>query len=283
MKKHIYTKILITTTACLVFFIGTVTHAATLTLKTNAPTVSKDSLVTVTVLLDAESVPINTIEGDLVYNPQKMLPEKVSIGSSFISFWVEKPMVTSTGKMHFSGIVPGGVSTSNAEVFNITFKLNELGSQSVNLENVHLYINDSNGTEDKVKLLPASFVVDDTVPVATEKPVDTKSPEDFKIVRTSDMSIEDGKYFIVFSTQDKGGGVDHYSVCEMFTSCVVSDSPYVLKKQNVFYYIKVMSYDADGNVTTSTLVSPYLLVLTAVFILGLLYLLIKLKFILRNK
>ncbi len=277
-KKTLLTILFITST-----FIGSVTHAATLTLKTNAPTVSKNSLVTVTVLLDAESVPINTIEGDLVYNPQKMLPEKVSIGSSFISFWVEKPAVISTGKMHFSGIVPGGVSTSNAEVFNITFKVNELGSQSVNLENVHLYINDSNGTEDKVTLLPANFVVDETIPVTTEKPIDTKSPEDFKIVRTSDMSIEDGKHFIVFSTQDKGGGVDHYSVCEIFTSCVVSDSPYVLKKQNVFYYIKVMAYDADGNVTTSTLVSPYLLVLTAVFILGLLYLLIKLRFILKNK
>ncbi len=277
-KKTLLTILFITST-----FIGSVTHAATLTLKTNAPTVSKDSLVTVTVLLDAESVPINTIEGDMVYNPQKMLPEKVSIGSSFISFWVEKPVVNSTGKMHFSGIVPGGVSTSNAEVFNITFKVNELGSQSVSLENVHLYINDSNGTEAKATLLPANFVVDDIVPVATDKPLDTKSPEDFKIVRTSDMSIEDGKYFIVFSTQDKGGGVDHYSVCEMFTDCVVSDSPYVLKKQNAFYYIKVMAYDADDNVTTSTLVSPYLLVLTAVFILGLLYLLIKLKFVLKNK
>lgn len=240
---------------------GSFAYASTLSVQTNLPTVNKGGLFTATVLLNTESKSINTIEGSLVYNPVEFTPERINIGSSFISFWVDKPTKNDSGTIHFSGIVPGGISADKGEIFNVVFRANVIGNVSLSIDNAQLLLNDGQGTKDSATTIPAQFLVthgNNTVETFTS--TDTTPPEPFKIQLINDTALFDGAYSIVFSTQDKGTGVDHYSVCELLSKCEVAESPYKLKRQNIFYHIIVTAYDADGNKIISKLTSPWLYV-----------------------
>ena len=69
-----------------------------------------------------------------------------------------------------------------------------------------------------------------------------------------DESISDDKWFIVFATQDKASGVDHYEVKEsrqkiltFFSRWRAAESPHVLKDQELRSYIFVKAVDKTGN------------------------------------
>ena len=62
------------------------------------------------------------------------------------------------------------------------------------------------------------------------------------------MNIFDGKYFLVFATQDKGSGIDHYEVSEdNGASFIPAVSPYLLKNQSLDTKIIVKAFDKKGN------------------------------------
>lgn len=263
-----------------IVFIFCVTHtayASTLSVNTNKTDVKTGGLFTVNVMLDSTNVPINTIEGDLVYDNSMLTPERINIGNSFISFWPDQPTVTNSGVIHFSGIVPGGVMVAKAEVFSVTFRANFTGTTNINISNASLYINDGQGTKDNTTVKNQNITIVQG-PAGFQEVLDFKdnrAPEIFKITRTKDIAIFDGKYFVVFSTQDKGSGVDHYAVCEYIRkNCTNSESPYLLKYQNPFYRIIVIAYDGDGNIQEVILTSPWLILI----IICLLLLIIKLGY-----
>lgn len=64
----------------------------------------------------------------------------------------------------------------------------------------------------------------------------------------SDPAIFDGKYFLVFATQDKGSGISHYEVCEGGKrKCAIAESPYLLQNQKLNQKIFVKAVDKNGN------------------------------------
>lgn len=257
----------------LVFGLYHSANASVFSVNTNISEVKTGGLVTATVLLDSESKSINTIEGDLVYDNISLVAERVNIGNSFISFWVEKPTVLNKGRIHFSGIVPGGLTMANSEVFSVVFRGQNTGDSKIEIDNALIYLSDGLGTQDKtsVKNKILGIVKSDTNEIEKLDNTDTVPPQSFKITRTKDASLFDGKYFIVFSSQDKGTGINHYNVCEYTTKdCIISDSPYLLKYQNPFYRIIVRAYDANGNMEEVILTSPILIMLIIVLILVLL-------------
>ena len=283
-----YIKILLTILISISAFLGSIAYASVLSVQPSSLSVATGSSFTASVLLDSESKPINTIEGDLIYNKNNLVPEKIIIGKSFISFWVEKPNVINEGVIHFSGIVPGGVSVDKGELFNVVLKTNFQSTENLYISNANLFINDGQGTKDSATTPMVSVKVIDGFQGSVESslPKDTTPPEPFKIQLVKDPSLYDGSYTIVFSTQDKGTGVDHYTVCELFDkNCTSAESPYLLKKQSPFYYIVVNAYDVDGNVTKSKIVSPWIYGI-GFSILGLVFvgfILFKIKQINKNK
>lgn len=266
----------------LVFFFSRSVFAASLELNVEKNTIQTGEIFTATILLNTEGQSINTIEGDLKYDEKFFQIEAVNIGNSFISFWVEKPDIKTPGTVHFSGITPGGISALNSEVFKVMFRTLKTGNTSLLLNNVNLFLNDGQGSSVLAKIKnadmiinqgvndnnPANFVFNDKIP-----------PEKFNIIRTKDPTIFDGKWFIAFSTVDKGSGVDHYQVCELF-KCISGESPFLLNNQTPSYYIVVNVYDVNGNFSSSTLTSPWLIILL-VFLL--LVVIIYLCFYLRKK
>ncbi|MEI6400275.1 MAG: cohesin domain-containing protein [bacterium] len=266
-------------TTIISFFIlfcwGSFAHASTLEVVVNKQKVPVNGFLTATIILDAENNPINTIEGTVIYDSGYLIPEKISIGNSFISFWIDKPVIKNNGMIHFSGIVPGGVAVSKGEVFSVSFKASHKGDVSLSLQDVNLLLNDGQGTKDKTNVIDTAISIIDSTGITDNEQVssdDKKEPEDFSIIRTRNSAIFDNKYFIVFSTQDKESGIDHYEICEFFEkNCIVGESPYELKHQTFLYRIFVKAYDAEGNVRKEVIVSPWLIFVFVIFLLALLF------------
>lgn len=256
------------------FFFSHNVYAAVLGFDLDKNQVKNGEIFTSTLYLDTEGQSINTIEGDLKYDKNILKLEVINIGGSFINFWMEKPDTKTEGTIHFSGIIPGGISTAHSEIFEVIFRTKNVGDTNLLLNNVNVFLNDGKGTIIPAKITDANIKImkgtDDVfLPVIVK---DTVIPEKFVIIRTKDQSIYDNKWFIVFSTMDKGSGVDHYQVCEFF-SCVTGESPFLLKQQTPFYRIVVRAYDANGNVRSSVMTSPLfilllILVLLMAFVLG---------------
>ena len=81
-----------------------------------------------------------------------------------------------------------------------------------------------------------------------EMKADTEPPEDFTPAIVNDPNVFDGKYFLVFATQDKGTGVDHYEVREgRWGWFREAESPYLLKQQKISRDVYVKAVDSAGN------------------------------------
>jgi hypothetical protein len=94
----------------------------------------------------------------------------------------------------------------------------------------------------------------------SEVRADTTAPELFTINIYRDPKIQDGKYFIAWTTTDKQSGLDHYEVFEtnpwrfgffqssdQMTYWQRAESPYILKDQNLRSKIMVKAIDKTGN------------------------------------
>lgn len=258
----------------LLLFVSYDVFASTLSVNTDTKEIKTGEIFTATILLNTEGKSVNTIEGDLKYDDEILKAEIINLGSSFISLWIEKPNLKSSELIHFSGITPGGISTTNGEVFSVIFKAKTKGNISLLLDNTHLFLNDGLGTEANIKTKGLSVAVKEAVFGTEDQSAvlnDKYTPEKFNITRTRDPSLFDNKYFIAFDTQDKDSGIDHYRVCELFV-CVETESPFLLKNQTPFFYVKVIAYDFNGNFISSSITSPYLLALILLIILVFAYL-----------
>lgn len=248
--------------------------AASLDLNVDKNILQTGEVLTLKISLNTEGESINTVEGDLKYDEELLQAEVINISGSFISFWVEKPNMKTPGTIHFSGIIPGGISTTQGEVLKVIFRAQKEGDTNLEINAAHLFLNDGQGSETNAKFSNASIKITESAngvlaPIIVE---DSISPERFTIIRTKDQSIYDNKYFIAFSTVDKESGVDYYKICE-FWSCVTGDSPFLLKNQTPFYRIVVNAYDINGNFTSSTLTSGWLILLLG-FLLFIVFILV---------
>ena len=267
MKKNFTIKLVIL--FLFSFFFCRVVSAASLELNTDNNVFDQGKIFTVSILLNTEGQSVNTIEGDINYDNNVIQAEAIDTGGSFVNFWVEKPDMKTVGFIHFSGVTPGGVSVLTGEVFKVIFRAKKTGDMNIYLNNVTLYLNDGKGSTIPAKIKNLSMIVKSTQDSEANTKVvfdDKIPPEKFNIIRTKDASLFDNKYFIVFSTVDKGSGVDHYQVCELF-KCILADSPFLLKNQTPFYYIKVNAYDINGNHVSTVVVSFWFILIVVLLLL----------------
>ncbi len=243
--------------------------AADISMKSDSSDIKMGDIYTVSVLLDTKSESINTIEGDVLYDDKGMEVVFIDTSASFVNLWVEKPMVSTPGRIHFSGMTPGGVSVPAGNIFDIAFRSNKTGSFTLSMSNVALYLNDGLGSKAKYNFDGYTVSVaegESTRGKFNLFSMDTVNPEVFTIERTRDESIFDGKYFIAFNVIDKDSGVSKIKSCEFF-SCHEVDSPVVLSNQTSFYFIKVIAFDMNGNTTSAFLIADIVYVAFFSFII----------------
>lgn len=177
---------------------------------------------------------INALEGTLAL--PKGMRAHVAVGGSIISLWVEEPQLKD-GMVRFSGITPGGFEGVHS-VFTIQGEFTPRDLEGARFEDVVALKNDGTGERVPVSL---SFSL-------TPFRADTEPPESFMPSISSDPALFDGKYFLVFTTQDKNSGIRRYEVREgRFGFWREAESPYPLTHQRLDRNIYVKAIDDAGN------------------------------------
>ena len=238
-------------------FVAQSTFGAQISVVTDKQTFAQNEEFLVSVFLNTEREAINAYEGRILYSADILQGKEIRDGNSLINFWIERPgfkqlsIGEKQGAIIFSGITPGGYSGTNGLLFSAVFQTKKSGADFIQTDSLRLLKNDGIGTVAKVSSSPYSFTV--TTDFATsslniEAVKDTESPENFVPIVSKDVNIFDGKYFLVFATQDKGSGIDHYEVSEdNGASFIPAVSPYLLKNQSLDTKIIVKAFDKKGN------------------------------------
>lgn len=217
----------------------------------------------VNLMLDPKGEEINTVAAKLSF-PEDII-EVVGLwdGSSIITLWVEKPSCKK-GTCTFSGIIPGGFigilgpyeGARPGKVLEIILKAKNPGKGEFVIEDAQVLLHDGLGTPAELELSNFQFSISKEISIS-EIPIleieDNDQPEAFEPIVSRDQNIFKGKWFLVFATQDKGSGIDHYEVQENrrqkieSRNWIVAESPYLLKDQELKSYIYVKALDRAGN------------------------------------
>ncbi|MCK4386973.1 MAG: hypothetical protein KAV41_02745 [Candidatus Pacebacteria bacterium] len=211
----------------------------------------------ITLFIDTAGKSLNALETEIIYPTDLLRMLKISGANSIINFWIEKP-ADQNGIVFLSGIIPGGFDgvlkpfsqkKHPGEIINLTFETLKKGTGSVFLQNTQALLNDGLGTAANVFQTPYLFDISDYGGAKKITDLaDLTPPEEFKVEISNAESVFNGKYFLVFYTQDKSSGISYYEVQEGRRNFKIAESPYLLKNQKLDEEIIVRAIDKVGNV-----------------------------------
>lgn len=235
--------------ALIILFSATPVFAAELFFEAKSREFAPEEEFIASIFLNTENESINAIGGKTVFPENLLELKEIRDGNSIINFWVERPKAQN-GEILFSGITPGGYSGKNGLVFSVVFRTRAEGGGAVEIRDAKVLLNDGEGTSAPLKISNYKFLISNQISNQTpiSKIDDNEPPEPFNPEVASDPNIFGGKYFLVFATQDKGTGIDHYEVCEgSKKKCVIAESPCLLQNQKLNQKIFVKALDKSGN------------------------------------
>ena len=238
-----------------------VSHAATLKVVASSSSVVVGQSFQVNVALDTQGEDANAIQGEVTFPPGLFAFKGINDGASPVSLWIEPPHEISSGTVKFSGIIPGGFTGAASSVVGVLLAPVTNGTGTINLRNVQLLRNDGQGTA--IAVTTAGRTI--SVTIAANAPPDVLAgpiprftvPEMFAPVIATSSDIYGGKYFLVFSTTDKGSGINYYDVTEVPAGTAISEhslwatatSPYLLKDQSLSSDIYIRAVNNAGTAT----------------------------------
>lgn len=237
------------------FFIS-LTEAAVFFFEPAEKSIGINGEVKISLFIDTEGQQINALEGviSVPLNIAKVI--EVNDGGSIIDVWLEKPEITEEGIV-FSGIISGGFGgvyepyvpeQKPGKILSFILKSSNQGVAAIVLKRPLALLNDGDGTSANTS--SKSFyleVLNHEVVSFNEESPDTILPEEFFPEIAQDQNIFDGKYFVIFNTQDKDSGIDHYEISVDNKEWVIAESPYVLKDQSLRGIVKIKAVDKSGN------------------------------------
>jgi hypothetical protein len=258
--------------AVILIFSAMPVFAARFSITTTELVVNKEKAVSL--IINTEDEEINAIELKLKFSPSDFLIKDISDANSIISLWVERPKFSNEkGEISFSGIIPGGYpgvilkenQIKEGQLLKIILIPKRLAEVSFQIEEAKVLLNDGKGTEAKLSASNLKFNAIQEGKYILMPLKDEELPESFMPEITRDSSIFDNKWFLVFATQDKGSGIDHYEILETRSNIKailinkkiflnyfkkqwkIGESPYMLNDQKLQSYIFVKAIDKAGN------------------------------------
>ncbi|MFH1162332.1 MAG: hypothetical protein V1696_03640 [Candidatus Jorgensenbacteria bacterium] len=255
----------------MLFSVSPLAEAAQFSATSPFPAVRVDDEFLVTAWLDTEGEDINATEGRLSFPHRSLELKKIYENDSVMNLWVEKPRQDADGSVVWSGIIPGGfegvlspyyTGTRPGKLFSLLFKAQQPGSATVYFANARALLDDGKGTGASVTssgvtigILPSQGGTATHDRSVLELQSDKEPPGEFTPEVSRDPSLFGGDWFVVFSTDDKGTGVDHYDIYESrfnwknigAQKWTLGESPYHLRDQSRQSYIYVKAVDRVGN------------------------------------
>lgn len=208
--------------------------------------------------INTEKENINAVAGKIVFPADSLELKEARDGNSVVNLWVDRPMLKDSGQIMFSGITPGGYKGANGLLFSLIFHVLKSGPVSIKVAEGQALLNDGKGTAAKLSssALDLQIAAKSDGEQADYAIIDKTPPESFVPEIARDNDIKGGKWFVVFATQDKESGIDHYEVAEDKSDYVKeyqqlrwqkTESPYVLKDQSLASYVYVKAVDNENN------------------------------------
>lgn len=245
----------------LLFALPSFVSAASMYIDTHEKTygIGDTFIANVRLLTDAECVNAADVRVEFPHDTLKAVD--FSKGSSILSLWVREPEMNNTeGVVSFAGGIPGGYcgrvqgdpALSNVLgriAFTVVGNNGGSGEIRVGFES-RLYAHDGLGTEitprtDAITLtLSADRQLSENEWI-TEVEDDTTPPEAFTVEVQSTRGVFGGRYYLVFATQDKQSGLDHYEFNDRGGWKTIT-SPYELRRSSL-KDIQVRAIDKAGN------------------------------------
>ncbi len=244
--------------SCIAVVTAMPVFAAEFLFDTKSKVIAPGDEVKIDFLINTEGDNLNALEAAIVFPKDILELTEIRDGNSLINFWVERPH-EDAGSVRFSGIVPGGYTGSRGLLFSLVFRAKKQGNASVEAHDVSALRNDGAGTAARTRANPLRIIVSARAPRAPSSETameDHVVPEAFTPEIARDSNIFEGKYFLVFATQDKGLGIDYYEVREGGRPFVRAESPYVLQNQKRDEEIEVKAVDKAGNERLVRLAPP---------------------------
>ncbi len=225
------------------------------------------------VFVDTGTENINALEA-AIHVPNRINIDKIYDGNSAIIFWINPPTFDSQSHtIYFSGITPGGFSGKKM-ILSFSGELSKEDLPNFTFSEARALRNDeSNG----------SVPINLTMEPATDLVADTIYPEPFDPMISVSPDIFGNRHFIIFATQDKGTGIDHYEFASTWflqpsdKEWKTVESPYSLSRIENFKKIYIRAIDKSHNYITMSISGSYryLFILTSVIILLCVFLSIK--------
>lgn len=241
-------KIKIVLVPCILLFVALPVFGAEVYFESQGKELGLDKNFEVKVLLNTEGESVNAIEGEIIFPTNTLSLQQINDGGSFVSLWIKKPSFDGNSVI-FSGILPGGYEGREAYLFSLILKGKEVGEAAIDARNIRVLRNDPPGSLVSVRISSLKLQIKEQSSVPEfSMPEDTVPPEPFTPQIAKDPNLFDGKWFLVFVTQDKGLGIDHYEILETREgNWEIAESPYLLKDQELKSYIYVKAIDKAGN------------------------------------
>jgi hypothetical protein len=249
----------------ILFFFTDKIFAAKITIDSKNQEINTGDQFEVNIFLDTDEEYINAAEGKIAFPKDLLELKEIRDGNSIVNFWIERPRIESENTIIFSGITPGGYIGDKGLIFSVIFQAKKEGEGTVEISDAKVLLNDGKGTEANLAISNLNFLISQQAPPSSISEIqDTDPPELFELVIAQDPNIFDGKWFLVFATQDKRSGIDHYEILEKgqrgsFQELIwkekwqIAESPYLLKDQELKSYISVKAVDKSGNERIVTL------------------------------
>ncbi|MDO8560362.1 MAG: hypothetical protein Q7S23_05025 [bacterium] len=241
---------------------ASVVNAATITVEVTPPSLRVGDQAVVTFRLESMAEEVNAAAGTVVI-PAFLVVREVRDGASVMNFWVRRLTPDSPA---FSGVIPGGFQGDGAELFSVVVEGVAEGAGDIGVKDGQVLRNDGSGTAAPLVVRSARVAVASAAPaeVGAVVPavVDAVPPEQFMPQLGQDPGVLNGRWFVVFATQDKGSGIARYEVAEWRGSRLPSaeqltwrlaESPYPISDQTRRSYVVVRATDRAGNTWISVL------------------------------
>lgn len=216
------------------------------------------------ITIDTGGEAINVFSGTLTFPDELVALKEIRLGGSVINYWVEEPQASGQ-EIRFAGMTPGGYNGSRGILFSLVFTATHEGQGTITINDPLFLRNDGHGSSaqisvgnSNINVLPPDQRRDIQVPPVT----DTNPPEPFTPVVERSKEMFNNAWVLIFATQDKESGIDHYEVSEKAGGLLSflapwkrATSPFVLENQATDTNIAVKAVDKAGNVRT-VYVSP---------------------------
>lgn len=174
LYKNIYKVSCALALMAVVFGVGQVAHAASLSLSPASSKVTTGNIVSLRVMVGAGGVSINNAEGTIQFPTDLLDVVSVSKNSSVLTLWVEEPKFSNyAGTITFNGGVPNpGYSGASGEVFTVVFRAKKTGTASIVFADTAVRQNDGFGTNVLMFSSPASIEINpgEVVPIVPAVP-----------------------------------------------------------------------------------------------------------------